>query len=900
MSSPPSPISGPIINGYELRDTLGVGAYGEVKYARDTLTSHPVAIKIVDLTRFRHTAASTMKREITILSQTRHKNVIGILDVRENVRFRGTWCSSCACTCFMPVVGSEEGVCAVCNHEGAVHSAPEVRLVTFVVTELAVGGELFGMLMHSGPFSEELARFYFLQLMDGLEYCHENGVIHRDLKPENLVLDANFCLKIVDFGLAALYSDAKDTNADVSVQMEGEPGDSNWKKETKEKIESCGLPVRPVLHSGIGSQPYTAPEVYYNVEIFEGKGYRGEPADIWSCAVILFIMLTGTPPFRRPLARTYGPNLKKCKYFVELMNGLYPASVSPLAKNLLSNLFVTDPSKRFTIAQIKNHAWCKAPVPMQEELESIMEARASKSWLTQGKVEMSRVLKKVRTPLSVTPNVPSRFGSLPSNPSIAALSSSKRVELPPVVIKQEEKLSFGSAPQSSGIFVPRTPVDVVSTGSSPACVSQSSFVPQSRLASLSTAGVCPIPASPSLLTIALQKKTHTGQSSSIHSDEDVIMCAPNGSPPTGSLPIGVSLQSKLEPLFKDCADTNCSIRERNQSKPTNITNVSKKIPQSITSLPASLNETSFRQMISPPILSPGELSSNAKSGALPTGLHRISSSNSLNAPFGNAYYGATPPIAMKKPPISSNQSKTDRTANFISPLSQSPFFSNQPSPFTPPLPSYVGMMKPGDFAASPMINQFSPAETGITSFHFHNEGSIKAKSDDQKTPAKVETDVMFDDIATPMMDLDDDDQDRYGRTIQTRSSDVAKSDSTHVDRIPRDDFGVRQFTRLEFARTIPSAMFSVLVSVLSQFKNVSSKVDRTAGKIHVTSLENPRSTFGPAATSARPVMICTISVFRESDDKEVCVVDFKKVKGDVISFHEFFVQVSRKLGSRDQ
>lgn len=91
-----------------------------------------------------------------------------------------------------------------------------------------------------------------------MEYCHSQGVCHRDLKPENLVLDAHFQLKIVDFGLASF----------------------------------CGGD-RAVLHSGVGSQPYSAPEVYYSRELYGGSGYRGELADIWSTAVILYVMLTG-------------------------------------------------------------------------------------------------------------------------------------------------------------------------------------------------------------------------------------------------------------------------------------------------------------------------------------------------------------------------------------------------------------------------------------------------------------------------------------------------------------------------------------------------------------------------------------------------------------------------------
>ena len=68
-----------------------------------------------------------------------------------------------------------------------------------IVQELAIAGELFGLLMHTGPLSEDVARYYFRQMIEGLEYCHAQGVVHRDLKPENLVLDHHYQLKLIDF-----------------------------------------------------------------------------------------------------------------------------------------------------------------------------------------------------------------------------------------------------------------------------------------------------------------------------------------------------------------------------------------------------------------------------------------------------------------------------------------------------------------------------------------------------------------------------------------------------------------------------------------------------------------------------------------------------------------------------
>lgn len=79
--------------------------------------------------------------------------------------------------------------------------------MVLLALELGTGGELFDYLMHTGAFSEVIARTYFRQLLGALEVCHAQGVFHRDLKPENLLLDGNFQLKLADFGLAAISVD---------------------------------------------------------------------------------------------------------------------------------------------------------------------------------------------------------------------------------------------------------------------------------------------------------------------------------------------------------------------------------------------------------------------------------------------------------------------------------------------------------------------------------------------------------------------------------------------------------------------------------------------------------------------------------------------------------------------
>lgn len=103
---------------------------------------------------------------------------------------------------------------------------------------------------------EELAHFYFVQLLAGVDYLHKSGIVHRDLKPENLLLDAEGNLKITDFGLSTVF------------------------------IYQGG---RRQLSTACGTPPYSAPEiVLLNYD---------ERVDIWSCGIILYVLLVGSMPF---------------------------------------------------------------------------------------------------------------------------------------------------------------------------------------------------------------------------------------------------------------------------------------------------------------------------------------------------------------------------------------------------------------------------------------------------------------------------------------------------------------------------------------------------------------------------------------------------------------------------
>ncbi|GAV27551.1 protein kinase [Pichia membranifaciens] len=186
------------------------------------------------------------------------------------------------------------------------------------------GKELFEYIVQNGRMKDDQARRFFQQIIAAVDYCHGHKIVHRDLKPENLLLDDQLNIKIADFGLSNIMSDG------------------NFLK------TSCGSPN------------YAAPEV------ISGKLYAGPEVDVWSCGVILYVMLCGRLPFDDESI----PAL-----FKKISNGVYtlPHDLSPGAKNLLTRMLVVNPLNRITIHEIMEDEWFKVGLPEYLKQSALIE-----------------------------------------------------------------------------------------------------------------------------------------------------------------------------------------------------------------------------------------------------------------------------------------------------------------------------------------------------------------------------------------------------------------------------------------------------------------------------------------------------------------------------------------------
>jgi serine/threonine protein kinase len=257
------------LHAFELGPTIGKGSFGEVKVAINIHTAQEVAIKIIDKGSFEDDLTrQQLAEEVRLHKFLSHPNVVRLYDV----------------------IDTDSHI--------------------YIILELIEGQELCKYLSTRDELSEDEARRFFRQILDGVQHCHDRMVSHRDLKLENIMLDCELNCHLVDFGLAAEI-------------REGE-----------------------LLTRSCGSLEYVAPEIISS----QNGGYEGAKVDVWSCGVLLFALLSGRLPFRAETAQELEELILEGRC-------VFPDFISDEARDLLHRMLCKETASRISLPEIRKHCW---------------------------------------------------------------------------------------------------------------------------------------------------------------------------------------------------------------------------------------------------------------------------------------------------------------------------------------------------------------------------------------------------------------------------------------------------------------------------------------------------------------------------------------------------------------
>ncbi|KAK2757071.1 hypothetical protein FQN54_005040 [Arachnomyces sp. PD_36] len=232
------------------------------------------------------------------------------------------------------------------------HDWFESRDKYYIVTQLAIGGELFDRICDYGKFTEKDASQTIRQVLDAVNYLHERNVVHRDLKPENLIYltkNPNSELVLADFGIAKML----DSPSEVLTTMAGSFG-------------------------------YAAPEV------MQRKGH-GKAVDMWSLGVITYTLLCGYSPFR---SENINDLIEECQDGHIVFHERYWRDVSDDAKNFIVSLLQPDPNRRPSSQEALKHTWLVGETATDHNLLPEIKAYMAKARLKRG-IEIVKLANRI-------------------------------------------------------------------------------------------------------------------------------------------------------------------------------------------------------------------------------------------------------------------------------------------------------------------------------------------------------------------------------------------------------------------------------------------------------------------------------------------------------------------------
>ncbi|KAK6316074.1 hypothetical protein J4Q44_G00135980 [Coregonus suidteri] len=299
------------LNQYKLKDEIGKGSYGVVKLAYNEDDNTYYAMKVLSKKRLMRQAGFPRRppprgakaapegppqpkgplervyQEIAILKKLDHPNVVKLVEVLDD--------------------------------PGEDH--------LYMVFELVKQGAVMEEMPTDKPLNEDQARFYFQDLLRGIEFLHYQRIIHRDIKPSNLLVGEDGHIKIADFG--------------VSNQFEG---------------------ADALLTSTVGTPAFLAPETLSETR----KNFSGKALDVWAMGVTLYCFVFGVCPFMDERILSLHQKIKTQP--VELPEH---ADISDDLKDLLLKMLDKNPESRISIPQIKVHPWVTRhgaePLPLEDD-----------------------------------------------------------------------------------------------------------------------------------------------------------------------------------------------------------------------------------------------------------------------------------------------------------------------------------------------------------------------------------------------------------------------------------------------------------------------------------------------------------------------------------------------------
>lgn len=332
---------------YILGQTIGEGEFGKVKLAwaeSENGERRQFAIKLLRQDRLRgvdQAQRDKVNHEINALQACHHPHVIRLEDLLQNVHYIG------------------------------------------IVLDFASGGDMFAHIYKNGRLEERNAQRLFAQLVSGVHYLHQKGIVHRDLKLENLLLDGNNKILISDFGFANSFRSSKGYT---------------------------------LMRTSCGSPCYAAPEV-----VNSDKNYDGRKVDVWSVGVILFTFLAGYLPFDDDPNNPDSEDIQQLYRYIATKPLKFPEWIGGEARDLLRQILVVDPERRAKMQDIMAHRWLADHRPFLSITPA--EHEGSASWQRRASTTPAQQQ-------SPAPRPPAQPQSIPSSSNLARSASAAAVAKP--------------------------------------------------------------------------------------------------------------------------------------------------------------------------------------------------------------------------------------------------------------------------------------------------------------------------------------------------------------------------------------------------------------------------------------------------------------------------------------